>query len=116
MKVKKSKSTRRVRNHPNKNTQTNVYKTTTDKVGDILVNQAGVKYKIVGQRYHAPTGYDDGQLKVRILKIEPEKRTGLRPFEMNDREVKNARDKKIWTRESRKRVKTTSAKKATKKK
>lgn len=98
-----------------------IYRQSTDKVGDVLVNGAGVKYKIIGQRFHAPTGYDDGKLKVRILKIEPEKNTGLKPFEMNDVELKAIREKKIWTREAttqkaKKPAKSTVAKKPTVKK
>ncbi len=115
-KAKGTTTAKRKRNRPNRNTQTKVYKTTTDKVGDVLVNQAGVKYKIVGQRYHAPNGYDDGKLKVRILKIEPEKRTGLKPYEISDREVKYARDRKIWVRQKKKASTKTTAHRERKKK
>ena len=75
-----------------------VYRKSTDKVGDVLVNQAGVKYKITGERYAAPIGYDDGKLKIRVLKIAPEKKTGLKPFETNDATLKYYRDKKVLTR------------------
>lgn len=92
---------RRVRNRPNKNTQTNVYKETTDKVGDILINQAGVKFEIINQRFHAPTGYDDGKLKIRVLKIKPEEKTGIKPFEMSDAELKSWREKKVLVRQPR---------------
>ena len=33
-----------------------IYRQSTDKVGDVLVNQAGVKYKIAGERFVPPTG------------------------------------------------------------
>ena len=93
-----------------------VYRRSTDRVGDVLANSAGVKYKIIGQRFQAPTGYDDGKLKIRILELEPEKRTGLKPFELNDQELKAMRKNKILTREARtqktkKSAKSTAAKK-----
>ena len=84
-----------------KNTQTNVYKTTTDRVGDILINQAGVKFEIIDQRYHAPTGYNDGKLKIRVLKIKPEEETRIKPFEMPDVELKSWREKKVLVRQPR---------------
>lgn len=74
-----------------------VYRQTTDKIGDILVNPAGVKYKITGESFHAPTGYDDGKLKVRILTLTPLNQN-IPPFEMLDQSVKDARDKKIFSR------------------
>ena len=58
-------------------------KPTTDKVGDVLVNQAGIEYKIVGERYVEPWG--DG-VKVRRLKVKPDPRTGIKPYEISDRE------------------------------
>ena len=101
MKKAEKKVTKRVRNRPNKNTQTTVYKTTTDKVGDILINQAGVKFEIIGQRFHAPTGYDDGELKIRVLKIKPEEKTGIKPYEMSDSQLKYWREKKVLVRQPR---------------
>lgn len=58
-------------------------KPTTDKVGDVLVNQAGIEYKIIGERYVEPWG--DG-VKVRRLKVKPDPRTGIKPYEISDRE------------------------------
>lgn len=78
-----------------------VYRKSTDKVGDILVNQAGVKYKITGERYAPPSGYDDGKLKIRMLEITPEKKTGIKPFETNDVTLKYYRDKRFLTRVKR---------------
>lgn len=74
-----------------------VYKQSTDKVGDILVNPAGVKYKIISERFHAPTGYDDGQLKVRVLKLKPMTKNGT-SFEMGDGSVAHARKNGIFKR------------------
>ena len=75
-----------------------VYKKTTDKVGDILINQAGVKYKITGEKFAAATGYDDGKLKLRFLQITPDKKTGISAFEILDTNVKIYRDTKILKR------------------
>ena len=58
-------------------------KPTTDKLGDVLVNQAGIEYKIIGERYVEPWG--DG-VKVRRLKVKPDPRTGIKPYEISDRE------------------------------
>ena len=58
-------------------------KPTTDKVGDVLVNQAGIEYKIIGERYVEPWG--DG-VKVRRLKVKPDPRTGIKPYEISNRE------------------------------
>lgn len=83
------------------NTATNttqVYRKTTDKVGDVLVNQAGVKFKITGEKLSAPKGFDDGKLKIRMLEVTPEKKTGAKPFKILDQELKTYRDKKILVR------------------
>ena len=61
-----------------------IYKQSTDKVGDTLTNQAGVKYKITGERFAAPMGRNDEGVQVRILTITPDKRSGLPPFEVSD--------------------------------
>ena len=82
---------KRKRNRPNKNTQPKVYKGTTDKVGDVVRNRAGVDYRITNQRYKKPSGYDDGKLKVRILKLSPISRKDLPTIELIDTELKNAR-------------------------
>lgn len=78
-----------------------VYRKSTDKVGDVLVNQAGFKYEITGERYAPPTGYNDGKLKIRILKITPEKKTGIKPFETNDMTLTYYRQKKVLRRVKR---------------
>lgn len=83
------------------NTATNttqVYRKTTDKVGDVLVNQAGVKFKITGEKLSAPKGFDDGKTKIRMLEVTPEKKTGAKPFKILDQELKTYRDKKILVR------------------
>lgn len=74
------------------------YTTTTDKVGDILVNQAGVKFKITGERMTKPSGYDDGKLKIRMLELTPDKKTGIKPFETLDLTLKHYRESKILKR------------------
>ena len=74
-----------------------VYKQSTDKIGDILVNPAGVKYKIIGESFHTPTGYDDGKLKVRVLMLKPMTKNGMN-FEMGDSSVANARKNGIFKR------------------
>lgn len=71
-----------------------VYKETTDRVGDILVNGAGVKFKITGERRVKPTGYDDGKLKIRVLTVEQ----GKQKMEFLDTDLKYYRDKKILKR------------------
>ena len=70
-------------------------KPTTDKVGDVLVNQAGVKYKIVGEKYVEPSGYRDGKTKVRHLIVKPD---GKEAFEINDHTLKFYRDQKTLKR------------------
>lgn len=75
-----------------------VYKQSTDKVGDKLVNQAGVEYTIAGERFHAPTGYDDGRLKVRVLQL---KAKNGQIFELPDGEIENARKRGIFKRLSK---------------
>lgn len=80
-----------------------IYKKTTDKVGDVLVNGAGVKYKITNEKLEFLNGYNDGKQKIRILEITPEKRTGLQPFETSDTNIKYYRDKKILRRITSKR-------------
>lgn len=74
------------------------YRKSTDKVGDILVNQAGVKYKITGERYVTPKGFNDGITKIRMLEITPEKKTGIKPFETTDVTLTYYRQKKILGR------------------
>ena len=63
-----------------------------------MINPAGVKYKITKERYAPPTGYDDGKLKIRVLTIQPDKKTGLPAFETLDTNIKNYRDVKVLTR------------------
>lgn len=70
-------------------------KPTTDKVGDVLVNQAGIEYKIVGERYVEPWG--DG-VKIRRLTVKPEARTGERPFEVSDHEFQTYRKNGVLKR------------------
>lgn len=74
-----------------------IYRQSTDKIGDVLVNPAGVKYKIIGESFHAPTGYDDGKLKVRILTLKPTIKNG-KSFEMGDSTVAHARKNGIFKR------------------
>lgn len=73
-------------------------KPTTDKVGDVLVNQAGIEYKIVGERYVEPWG--DG-VKIRRLTVKPEARTGERPFEVSDHEFQTYRKNGVLKRKRR---------------
>lgn len=72
-----------------------VYKQSTDKVGDVLINQAGVKYTITGEKFHTPSGYDDGKLKVRILQV---KTSEGQSFEIGDNNMQYFREKKVLTR------------------
>ena len=72
-----------------------VYKQSTDKVGDVLINQAGVKYTITGEKFHTPSGYDDGKLKVRILQV---KTSEGQSFEIGDNDMQYFREKKVLTR------------------
>ena len=74
-----------------------IYRETTDKVGDILVNGAGVKFKITGERRAKPTGYDDGVLKVRVLTLS----RGKQKMEFVDTTLKHYRDNKLLTRVSK---------------
>lgn len=71
-----------------------IYRETTDKVGDVLVNGAGVKFNITGERREKPTGYDDGKLKVRVLTLSQ----GKQKMEFTDTALKHYRDIKILTR------------------
>lgn len=73
-------------------------KPTTDKVGDVLVNQAGIEYKIIGERYVEPWG--DG-VKIRRLTVKPETRTGERPFEVSDHEFQTYRKNGVLKRKRR---------------
>lgn len=75
-----------------------IYRETTDKVGDVLVNGAGVKFKITSEKRVKTTGYDDGKLKIRVLEITPDKSTGIKKFETLDLNIKEYRDKKILRR------------------
>lgn len=70
-----------------------IYKQSSDQVGDTLRNQAGVKYKITGERFAEPYGRNDERVQVRILTITPEGRTGLPPFEISDSSL--AADRKM---------------------
>ena len=74
-----------------------IYRETTDKVGDILVNGAGVKFKIMSERREKPKGYDDGKLKVRVLTVSQ----GKQKMEILDTDLKYYRDKKVLTREQK---------------
>ena len=74
-------------------------KPTTDKVGDVLVNQSGVRYTIIGERFVEPSGYQDGKTKARHLIV---KANGVGTFEVNDHEFKWYRDHKILQRLSAK--------------
>ena len=79
-----------------------IYRQSTDKVGDVLVNQAGVKYKIAGERFVPPTGAP-GDVLVRVLKLKPQGGNksdfSVTSIEMNDQTVKYCRDNKIFRRE-----------------
>lgn len=70
-----------------------IYKQSTDQVGDTLINQAGVKYKITGERYTSPRGRNDEGVQVRILTLTPDRKTGLSPFEVSDGSLE--KDRKI---------------------
>ena len=70
-------------------------KPTTDKVGDVLVNQSGVKYTIIGEKYGAAKGYDDGKTKVRRLVVKAD---GGGTFEIGDHAFKHYRDSKVLKR------------------
>ena len=79
-----------------------IYRQSTDKVGDVLVNQAGVKYKIAGERFVPPTGAP-GDVLIRVLKLKPQggykADFAVPSIEMNDQVVKQCRDSKIFRRE-----------------
>lgn len=70
-------------------------KPTTDKVGDVLVNQSGVKYTIIGEKYGPAKGYDDGKTKVRRLVVRAD---GGGTFEIGDHAFKHYRDSKVLKR------------------
>ena len=70
-------------------------KPTTDKVGDVLVNQSGVKYTIIGEKYGPAKGYDDGKTKVRRLVVRAD---GGKTFEIGDHAFKHYRDSKVLKR------------------
>ena len=74
-----------------------IYRETTDRVGDVLVNGAGVKFKITGERRAKPTGYDDGKLKVRVLTISQ----GKHKMEFVDTTLKHYRYNKVLRRVSK---------------
>ena len=71
-----------------------IYRETTDKVGDILINGAGLKFKITSERRAKPKGYDDGKLKVRVLTVSQ----GKEKIEMLDTDLKHYRDAKVLRR------------------
>ena len=68
---------------------------TTDKVGDVLVNQAGVKYTITGEKYVPLKGYDDGVTKTRKLTVKAD---GVGSFDIGEHEFKYYRDRGILKR------------------
>lgn len=70
-------------------------KPTTDKVGDVLINQSGVKYTIIGEKYGPAKGYDDGKTKVRRLVVRTD---GGGTFEIGDHAFKHYRDSKVLKR------------------
>lgn len=74
-----------------------VYRQSSDKIGDTLINQAGVKYKITGERFAPPTG-DPGEVLVRVLKLEPAGHKDTPAFEVNDQMLKYYREKQIRKR------------------
>ena len=78
-----------------------IYKQSTDKVGDVLVNQGGVRMKITSERFAPPCGYDDGKLKTRILTLTPDKKSGVPEFELNDTMVEHYRKNGVLTRQKK---------------
>ena len=87
-----------------------VYRQSTDKIGDTLINQAGVKYKITGERFVRPTG-DPGEVLVRVLKLEPAGHKDTQSFEVNDQMLKYYREKQIMKRQAPQKAKANPKKK-----
>lgn len=87
-----------------------VYRQSTDKVGDTLINQAGVKYKITGERFAPPMGAP-GEVLVRVLKLEPAGHKDTQSFEVNDQMLKYYREKQIMKRQAPQKAKANPKKK-----
>lgn len=90
-----------------------VYRQSTDKVGDTLINQAGVKYKITGERFAPPTG-NPGEVLVCVLKLDPVGHKDTPAFEVNDQMLKYYREKQIMKRQPPQKTKASKCKKENK--